>query len=124
MPFTELTKEIIQTCDSGQFACGVFLDLQNAFDTINHNILLRKLEHYGIRGVSNIWFKSYLTKREQHTYHGGIILDDKLIEYRVLQGSVLGPLLFIIIINYLYQAIETSSVHHSADDTNLLLIDK
>ena len=93
---TELTKKIKikQACDSGQFACEIFLDLQKAFDTVNHNILLRKLEHYGIRGVSNIWFKSNLTDRKQHTYHGGIISDEKLIEDGVPQGSILGPLLF------------------------------
>ena len=66
---TEFTEKIRQACDSGQFACGVFSDLQKAFDKVNRNIL-RKLEHYGIRGVSNIWFKSYLTNRKQHTYHG------------------------------------------------------
>ena len=57
---TELTEKIRQACDSGQFACGVFLDLQKAFYKVNHNILLRKLEYYGIRGLSNICFKSYL----------------------------------------------------------------
>ena len=60
---TELTEKIKQACDSGQFTCGVILDLQKASDTVNHNILLRKLEHYGIRGVSNIWFKSYFTNK-------------------------------------------------------------
>ena len=93
---TELTEKIGKACDPGKFACRVFLDLQKAFDTVNHNILLRKLEHYGIRGVSNIWFKSHLTNRKQHTYHGSIS-DEKLIEYVVPQGSVLGPLLFIFI---------------------------
>ena len=117
-------KKIKQACDSGQLACGVFLDLQKAFDTVNHNILLKKLEHYGIRGVSNIWFKSYLTNWKQHTYHGGIISDEKLIEYGASQGSVLGPLLFIIFINDLHKVIEKNSVHHFADDTNVLLIDK
>ena len=53
---TELTEK---ACYSRQFACGVFLDLQKAFDTVNHNILLRKMEYYGIKRVSNIWFKSY-----------------------------------------------------------------
>ena len=117
-------KKIKQACDSGQLACGVFLDLQKAFDTVNHNILLKKLEHYGIRGVSNIWFKSYLTNWKQHTYHEGIISDEKLIEYGASQGSVLGPLLFIIFINDLHKVIEKNSVHHFADDTNVLLIDK
>ena len=120
----ELTEKIRQACDSGQFSCGVFLNLQKPFDTVNHNIIFRKLEHYGIRGVSNIWFKSYLTNRKQHTYHGGIISDEKPIEYGVPQGSVLGPLLFIVFIYDLHQPIEKSSVHHFADDTNLLLIDK
>ena len=82
------------------------------------------MEHYGIRGASNICFKSYLTNRKQHTYHGGIISIEKLIEYAVPHGPVLGPFLFIIFINDLDQAIEKRSVHHSADDTNLLLIDK
>ena len=104
--------------------CRVFLDLQKAFDTVNHNTLLRKLKHYGIRGVSNIWFKSYLTNRKQHTYHGGIISNEKFIEYGFPLESVLGPLLFIIFINDLHQVTEKSSVHHFADDTNLLLADK
>ena len=83
---TELTEKIRQACNSRQFAWGVFLDLQKAFDTINHNILLRNLEHYGMRGASNIWFKSYLTNRKQHTYHGGTISGEKLIEYGIHRG--------------------------------------
>ena len=66
---TELTEKIRQGCDFGQFGCGIFLDLQKAFGTVNPNILLKKLEHYGIRRVSNIWFKSYITNRKQHIYH-------------------------------------------------------
>ena len=99
-------------------------EYSKAFEIVYHNILLRKQEHYGIRGVSNIWFKSYLTNRKQHGYHGGIILDDKLIEYEIPQESVVGPLLSIIFINNLAQAIEKSSVHDFADYANLIMFGK
>ena len=62
----EITEKIKQVCDAGQFTCGVFLDLQKAFDTVNHT-LLKKLAHYGIRGVVNKWFQSFLKDRKQFT---------------------------------------------------------
>ena len=67
------TEKIRRACDPVQFACGVFLDLQKAVDTVNHNILLRKLENYETRAVSNIWFQLFLTNRKHHIYHAGII---------------------------------------------------
>ena len=99
-------------------------EYSKAFEIVYHNILLRKKEHYGIRGVSNIWFKSYLTNRKQHDYHGGIISDDKLIEYEIPPESVLGPLFLIIFINNLAQTIEKSSVHHFADYAYLIMFGK
>ena len=99
-------------------------EYSKAFEIVYHNILLRKQEHYGIRGVSNIWFKSYLTNRKQHDYHGGIISDDKLIEYEIPPESVLGSLFLIIFINNLAQTIEKSSVHHFADYAYLIMFGK
>ena len=62
----EITEKIRNALDDNEIACGIFIDLQKAFDTVNHNILLSKLEYYGVRGIANSWFKSYLTKRMQY----------------------------------------------------------
>ena len=104
--------------------CGLFLDLHKAFDTVNHTILLKKLAHYGIRGVANKWFQSFLEDRKQFTSVQGSTSAEKPIKYGIRQGSVLGPPLFILLITDLHKAVEFSSVHHFPDDTNLLLIDK
>ena len=81
--------------DKGMFSCGVFIDLQKAFDTVDHAILLQKLFHYGVRGIVNDWFSSYLV-------------------------PVLGPLLFLIYVNDIYKASNKLEFFLFADDTNLL----
>ena len=62
---TSLTETIRKYLDEGKFACGIFVDVQKAFDTVEHNILLTKLEYYGVRGLANNWFKLYLSDRKQ-----------------------------------------------------------
>ena len=64
---TSLTELIRKALDEDKFPCGAFIDLQKAFDTIDHNILLSKLYHYGVKGTPHQWFKSYLTDRQQYT---------------------------------------------------------
>ena len=106
------------------FTCGIFLDLKKAFDTINHSILLKKLNHYGIRGIINDWFSLYLLGRSQVTEIDSNLSTINKISCGVPQGSVLGPLLFLIYINDFHNSSEKLSFYLFADDTNLLYADK
>ena len=96
--------------------------MQKAFDTVDHQILLAKLNHYGIHGVSNDWFKSYLSNRNQYVSINGSDSGLTTINCDVPQGSVLRPLLSLLYINDLSQAIKFCKVHHFPDDTNLLYL--
>ena len=117
-----IIQKVQDAIKDNKFAIGVFIDLQKAFDTVNHSILLEKLNHYGISGISNTWFKFYLSDRQQFVCIDGENSDFTITEHGVPQGSVLGPLLFLIYINDLHQSIKNSSSFHFADDTNLLYI--
>ena len=90
-----ITERIKDACDKGLYACGAFLDLKKAYDTVNHDILLSKLAHYEIKGQFNNWFQSYLTQRVQFTPVNRFNSQPCLISHGVPQGSVLGPLYYI-----------------------------
>ena len=120
----DIVEKIRDNLDNKTFSCGVFIDLEKAFDTVNHKILLKKLHFYGIEGISNNWFTSYLSNRKQRVKLNSKVSTYQSITCGVPQGSILGPLLFLIYINDMKNSVKFSVVHHFADDTNLLCSDK
>ena len=119
-PIMQLVKHITDSSDksSKHFTIGTFLDLSKAFDTVSHSILIDKLEYYGIRGVSLNWFKNYLTNRFQFTEVNGSKSSSTAVQYGVPQGSILGPLLFLIYVNDMAKC-TTLKLLSFADDTTL-----
>ena len=116
----DFIKTIEETIESGNYAIGIFCDLSKAFDTLNHEILLDKLDHYGIRGTALMWFDSYLSNRSQYVELNGCKSARLPLKTGVPQGSILGPLLFLLYINDLPSASNLKCVTF-ADDTNLLI---
>ena len=103
------------------YSCGIFLDFSKAFDTVNHQILLTKLDYFGIRGVVKDWFTSYLRNRTQFVSLGAVTSDIQPVSCGVPQGSVLGPLFFLIYVNDFHNCSKLLDFHLFADDANLFL---
>ena len=113
------TNEWIKNIDKSLLNGVIFLDLKKAFDTMDHSILLRKLEFYGVRSQTLAWFKSYLTGRKQKTLVVGELSDFCTLTCGISHGSNLGPLLFILYINDLPSCGVYSKPRMYADDTTL-----
>ena len=119
----EVQDRILNILDSGDCCVGIFMDLSKAFDTLDHDILLSKLRNYGVRGVALDWFRNYLSNRTQYVSINGTDSGLLPIECGVPQGSILGPLLFLVYINDLPNACNATTILF-ADDTNAIYVGK
>ena len=120
----ELVDKILNGFSEEKYTLGVFTDLSKAFDTVDHQILLKKLSLYGVKGKSLEWFESCLSERKQYIEVEGQKSSFLNITCGVPQGSILGPLLFLLYINDLYKASNIITPVMFADDTNLFYSNK
>ena len=121
-PLILATDFIREALDAGDHVIAVFLDLRKAFDVVSHPILLGKLSHYGLRGIPLQWLESYLSGRSQSVKIAGHVSSPRTITHGVPQGSVLGPLLFLVLINDLkIRHPDFTKIFLFADDTTVLI---
>ena len=115
----EIADNLRKSIDNNLYTCGVFLDFSKAFDTVNHSILLKKIEQYRKRGIPLQLFTSYLTNRQQYTVLGNTVSSRQAVTCGIPQGSSLGPVLFLIYINDLPNCSSLLTFRIFADDTNV-----
>ena len=120
-----LYDKISSVIDNKECTVGIFIDLSKAFDTVDHNILISKLEHYGVRGTLLRGFESYLvSNRQQYVEFNGVSSGSCKIKCGVAQGSILGHLLFLLFINDLRNVSKVVDFILFADDTNIFFSHK
>ena len=119
LALTQFLQSVVYSLDNKKSSIGVFLDLSKAFDTIDHSILLYKLNHYGIRGVPHSWIKNYLSNRQQFVCINSTKSHLKTIRCGVPQGSILGPLLFLLYVNDIRHSSPILQFTQFADDTSV-----
>jgi hypothetical protein len=119
MALTKFTDSILEHMDKKQVTGVVYLDLKKAFDTVNHQVLMKKLKCLGVHGRTLSWFQSFLSNRSQQTVIGNSLSDSLKISVGVPQGSILGPLLFLVHINGIQKCLKHCQMVIFADDLAL-----
>ena len=120
----DIVNDIQSNMNQRLLCCGVFIDLKKAFDTVDHDILLDKLNHYRFRGIINDWFPLYLKYRTQTTQVVQHISDKAVVGCGVPQRSIPGPLLFLLYVNDIHRCSNKLRFYLFANDTNMLYADK
>ena len=120
----QLISQILQAFNENEHTLGIFIDLRQAFDTVDHHLLLQKLELYGIKNNNLKWFQSYLSNRKQFIKSNNESKNLEIIRCGIPQGSILGPLLFLIFVNDLQKSTKFLDPIMFADDTNLFYSNK
>ena len=116
---SQLTGHTLLALNKNQNKIAVILDISRAFDTLDHNILLEKLHHAGVRGLAQAWFREYLKNRRQLVMVGGHTSSEQEVSCGIPQGSNLGPLLFSLYVNDLSSCVRGCEIVQFADDTTL-----